>query len=344
MTAYPEIVLQRTSGELSLDASGAVDAFTEWSVHAPSELDALVAVKTKVPLLEGVTVYQNPQGQLVAAGCICRKIRCRPTTPAPIGGTGIYLVRAEFSTRSSSSTSAKKIEKGKPAGIFIETESSELPYSNDFAGRPLENVCQEPLDPAPTRPNTTEVLVFRWYMTGITQVAASILFRPFRNKVNSTTFMGAPKGCFYCRNADPVEQDDGSIVATVKLLYAEPFTPNLSFVTYITPSDDVVGFKATAGPFEGHARIYPHRGFRKRVTGIPSSPAPAYDKQFKQIVEKTYDSETDSFTESKIFITQPIYISMTGQPLDYPNKCMLVTYPFKYADFSTIPFPPGTLP
>lgn len=321
--SMPEITIKRTSGDLRISDDGTITAFTEWSVVAPSPIDAVSAVFR----IEGVTrgsVYQSPQGQILTPQCLCRDIQCRPNNAAPIGGYGEFWVRADFSTQSRgrAGNNPKKPEPGKPAVWTVETEYEEEPYEFDFEMNPLQNANEEPIDPAPTRLKCSEILVARYYVSNSTQLAMNSLLRPYRNKVNKLTFKGVPKGCLLLKQADPVQEEDGEILITLKWLYQEPYTPAGS-ATYV----GLPNYSPLSAPFEGHAVCYPHRGFRRRAAGT------APEQKYRRIKEKDDNGE-----ETKTNISQPVNLDRFGATQS-SGRTVLVVYPYKYIDHNLIPIP-----
>lgn len=167
-----------------------------FSAIAASATAALDILYTTYTVRKGV-VYTDHQGQQYDNLTRCQDISIEEKTPAIVGGEGLFTLVAYFGY--------SNIRFDPPADVdgtvreYIESAEISEPVDMDRNGVPLTNSSDEPFDPPLTKLTIDRVLVREWIRTGNSRISVEAQYAVYENKVNSTTFRGAPAECFYCK-------------------------------------------------------------------------------------------------------------------------------------------------
>jgi len=185
------------------------DGFTHtrrWKCIARSEMEA----RAKMRHYAGVFInapWYTTFGERPDPSVVCRSMSIEGSPPAPLGGSGDYLVEAGYEP---AGTDEAVI--GGPPVYRLQTSVSSVPVDIDSDGDPIENSAGQPIDPPLTDLGDQEVLTVEWWQQYATLAACFQEIRPYRNAKNLTTWQGAPKGSVRCRgiaNVDEVEVEGG---------------------------------------------------------------------------------------------------------------------------------------
>lgn len=173
-----------------------------WDVEAESEQDAWDKLydNTDPPVARG-TVYVNHQSAQPEDFCVCQRMTARGHPPAPVDGTGLYEVVAEFAITTARFTPGAQY--GGPTQWRVERTRATEPVDMDVAGNPITNSADEPIDPPLTRLIHTKVLIGEWFLLGRDWPSAYRRYAGYEGKLNSSAFHGAPPGSFWLDTVEP---------------------------------------------------------------------------------------------------------------------------------------------
>jgi len=178
-------------------------AVRAFDVEAASELDAyrVLAAEKGVDIDTPLT---NAYGETPDDRVRVRRLEAEPASPTPIGGRGLWLVRATYDN-------TLPVPGGAPVFRWGRTEQT-IAFEKDRDGKAISNSRGEPYDPLPVKvvPNRSlTVGVFR------SQVSLAEIFA-FDGKVNDRDFVIAGRwrvnaGQALFHGIDPFEEQDGQV-------------------------------------------------------------------------------------------------------------------------------------
>lgn len=315
------IITDRHPGELTLDENG-YHGSRAWDIIAASEIDALNILRAQRRVYRGA-VYRNAYGQTPDSRVKCQSLKAVGHPPAPVGGTGLYEVTAEYAQRSSSAGGGtKKAEVGGPPVWSVDTAEASRPVDRDRSGFPITNVVEEPIEPALTINTTTETLVVRFYVTSANQLSVYSTYRPYKDTVNSATYKGIPRGCLLCRGFTPATEEDGLFLVTGKFMYRPQVTALRGINAYYTQSSATANnWVSISLPIEGWADIVPNKARRKLVGAYTDPP----ETRYQAILGADGRPVSD-----------PVPVTLAGVPITDSSIKALVFYHYDYADFAAL--------
>lgn len=206
MPSATPLVTERTNdGRLRRTREG-YEALRVFDVVAASDVDALLTLARERGIGYG-TLLRNAQGER-AGGPLCRvtDLAVGIRAPSPIGGTGLYEIRARYTTREITANGGQPIpEPGGPPvyrwGRSEQTKSLEV----DLDGEAIENSRGEPIEKQVVVPART--LNVQWYQS--TYNMQDLL--QYDGAVNSDVWTVAGRWKFLegqalCHGIDPFEE------------------------------------------------------------------------------------------------------------------------------------------
>ena len=142
--SIPQIQEQKPRAPTRQTANGLV-AYRRWSVIAASGVDAMniLAATLNQPLNNIFAVYENAQGEQPNPALKMTSIEAVGSPEAVAGGTGNYIIDAEYST-------IPEEQRAVPGGPWILTTQGSLAsvqVDHDIAGNPIVTSSEEPIDP-----------------------------------------------------------------------------------------------------------------------------------------------------------------------------------------------------
>jgi hypothetical protein len=170
-----------------------------FDIIATSQIQARALLKAQKGVEIGaIIVWQDYKGQSWNDEVICRRITIegRPHAPLP-GGTGRYLVKAEYS----SARQGEAFIEGPPVyllGGSLENAAADV----DAEGRPVANSADEPFETPLARLKANEVLTVIWWDQYDTLGALLEVIRPYRGAINSAPWQGAEPRTVLCHGID----------------------------------------------------------------------------------------------------------------------------------------------
>lgn len=171
-----------------------------WTVIASSVEDAIAQVEAAYNVTNG-TPYRAPDNSIPDAECVRLSIAGDQVTPAPVGGSGMFRVVANFGSRSSSG-GVLPLTVGGPARVKILSDFSEEPADVDVTGAPIVNAAGVPLTPTPTYGRVRWAAMLTWRRSYATSAAATAAVSGYSGKLNSDIYLGAAVRCLRC---DPIQ-------------------------------------------------------------------------------------------------------------------------------------------
>lgn len=245
--------VKRQRGTYAFGENG-LEATAVFNIDCADEAAALTDLAAHTyPVTRG-TVFKTHQNTTPDSACICQSLEVTTQSPAPVGGTGLYIVTARF---------ARNTPQQGPdptttltAAWYVERSLTTAPADHDVTGAAIVNTAHEPIDPALVKNIISRTLVAKWYVTGTSWLNVYNQFKVYEGKLNSTTFAGAVKGSLLCESMEPSEAGNGKYLITARFAYREPKT--LFSLTYEGWTDTVLNLgRRTKGAIVDGRREYP---------------------------------------------------------------------------------------
>lgn len=279
------------------------NAVKTWTVVEASPYAAKMRLADELNIVHGACYY-DAYGNVPDMTCIIHGISVAEISPAPLDGTGMYRVRAEYGQPRRGRTYAKEPGYDLQPIKWIEESQVTKPVDIDVNGKRICNTVGEPLEPVSTRFDGEETLVMQWYVFSTTYASVYTGYRGFRDKLNEFWYEGAPPGCLLCTS---VQVEDANLPTgavdlrcyrlTVRLTFREPQV--IDNVTY-----------------EGWSEVRPNVGRRLRNPNYDPA-APPEDPNSQQWIEEQRD---------------PSPISLDGE--DYIGEESLTYLEFKHYEYA----------
>lgn len=171
--------------------------------------------------IERETVYRNPQGEQAHSNLRARTITAVPKSPTPVGGSGLWDVTVNYSTKDSTrignaGTGGPRVPEpfvGSPPVYLWSRGSESTTAEKDLDGVEVVNTASPPelVDPLPTINLPARVLTVRWYvasysMATLLQYDGAVNSKPWKARGGLYTF---EKGQVLCDGIDPHEEETG---------------------------------------------------------------------------------------------------------------------------------------
>lgn len=166
-----------------------------WTVIASSGIDSLDVLSNELGINQGVA-YEDEQGVSPDPYCTLRSFSVDAIVPAPLAGTGLYSVTAQYAYPQSRGVDPPTVSGD--TRWHMEREIVTEPIDIDADGNPIDNGVGELLDPPVTRERTYRTLVAEKIVYYFTLAAAEAFFSGFDDTVNASMFQGAPAGSLLC--------------------------------------------------------------------------------------------------------------------------------------------------
>jgi hypothetical protein len=325
------IITQRKPTPLSYTQNGYSQSRT-WDVIAVSELAALDVVFNEVGVQRGAPwrshLSESPDGTF-----LCQSMSVETRQAAPVGGSGLYVVTANFAQEPNQGR--PKAELGKPPVTWVEEQSNTRTVDLDVEGRPITNYVEEPIDPPLTRYDDNEVLVAEWVEKAASHGVLYRKYRPYRKRCNLTTWQGEPKGSWLCMGMVITPKEDQAeektFLVRAKFEYREPKSPQ-GISLFRTRSLTASGWDTLSAPIEGWADITIHKG-RRRINTTVTDEDENLDKKYLPILQK----DANGNDIPKLQVSEPVPLTAQGQPLAGNVKPVaLVIFHYPYKDFTPL--------
>jgi hypothetical protein len=327
------IITQRKPTPLSYTQNGYSQSRT-WDVIAVSELAALDVVFNEVGVQRGAPwrshLSESPDGTF-----LCQSMSVETRQAAPVGGSGLYVVTANFAQEPNQGR--PKAELGKPPVTWVESQSNTRTVDLDVEGRPITNYVEEPIDPPLTRLADTSVLVAEWIERAASQPTLHRKYLPYKLRCNETPWLGEPKGSWLCLGMVITPKEDKSEEKTftvrARFEYKEPKSPR-GISAFITRALTASGWTTLNAPIEGWADITIHKGRRRINPTFSLAPADIeLDKRYLPILQK----DANGNDVRNLQVTEPVPLTTQGQPLKKDVlPVALVIFHYLYKDFTPL--------
>ncbi|MCK4340294.1 MAG: hypothetical protein KAY37_01050 [Phycisphaerae bacterium] len=199
-----------------------------WEIVASSEQDAYNILYVQAGVKRGA-VYTNHQGTSPDSHVVCQVVSARGHPSAPVGGTGLYEVTAEYGYSVIRYSTQQALPYGGPKYRMERTLVSEL-ADLDVNGDPIVNSADEPIDPPLTALRIHRVLVIEWIIEAVDWETAYARYDDYEGLVNSSTYKGQPPKSLFCEEIDvadastpkPLEVTGELFRVTARFAYLRP--------------------------------------------------------------------------------------------------------------------------
>lgn len=188
------LVAESPSDELEFGPYGPV-AGRNFTVVAGSKIQALNLLRTAKGVKLG-SPFEDDQGEIVDPYLLCQFLSAYPTDGAYTGGDGMYTCRARYAYPRNNLPPPLTLN-GSPR-LYVEDSETLERIEVDLDGSAIVNTAGVPFDGGLEVFRVSEVLVAEWLTTAVSDLTLFVKLRKYRNKLNSTTFFGAPMGCVRC--------------------------------------------------------------------------------------------------------------------------------------------------
>jgi len=292
--------------------------FEAWSVIANSAISA----RQKLAAI-GVFIgapYQSIYGEIPDPTIVCRGITIDDRPPAPVGGSGEYLIECEFSRPENNNPPEGGGGGGGGSGTalryWIEPSAVSTPIDHDVDGRAILNASGQPLSPPVSVLMPHETLVVEVYRRASSFIDVWNSVRPYHGTVNHATFLGAPRGCLLCQPSRVEQLGGGLFKVQIRLEYAAPKHITRAFLLTLGTTGNLVD--AESSYVEGWAELRANRGTRQKLSTAENTNA-----RYGAIYVN--DRET----------TSPVELTDEGAPLnDGATPFQIIIYRYPYTNFS----------
>lgn len=188
-----------------------LSAARAWDIVAESEVNARAVLYTETGVARG-TVYMNHQGVIPDTFCVCQRLTARGHPPAPVGGTGLYEVLAEYAYSNWQYNAPTALDAGPgqtkfwvERTIVSEPEDHALNALGSRWDVPIQNSADEPIDPPVTPLRIQKTLVAQWIQYFDSYETAYGAVSSYEDKLNDALYQGAPNGSLLCIGVDVEE-------------------------------------------------------------------------------------------------------------------------------------------
>lgn len=319
--ALPEIIEQPPPRPARVDANG-LTAARQWSVLARTDFEAIRMLMEARGVRRGA-VYTTLGNEVIDPNLTCQSLEANGKPAAVAGGVGNYIVTAEYANVT---LAAQAPQPGKPAVWTVLPSLTSSPVDVDAYGGSIFTSSMEPVEPPITALLPEEILHGEFYVRAADALEAYKPFRPFNATINDDFLprLGAARGCLLCHVFRPEPSETGWIKMTVDFQYRPPKTRETAKGTRTYP---------------GWADVFPDMGRRRlRQTGTATD------------VGNMWEPIPDSKGNR---ILTPVPLDGAGNTVaDYERAAqnllnykpvMIEKYNYRFARFSAIPFPPGSI-
>lgn len=245
--------VKRQLGTYAFGENG-LTATAVFNIDCADEAAALTALAAHTYAVTRGTVFQTHQGTTPDSACICQTLTVATKTPAPVGGTGLYIVTCDFARNTPQNGPD-------PTTILvpkyrIERALVTVQVDHDANGAPIVNTAQEPIDPPLSKQEIARTFIAEWYVTGTSWLNVYNQYRVYEGKLNSHVFAGAAIGSLLCESMEPSEIGNGKYLVTARFAYREGRT--IFGVPHEGWSDTVLNLgRRTRGAIVSGKREYP---------------------------------------------------------------------------------------
>jgi len=323
--------------------------FEAWSVVANSPISARQKLAT-IGVYIGAP-YRSIYGETPDSTIVCRVMTIEDRPPAPVGGSGDYLIECEFSRPENNRPpdpdppdppdddddpddpdgpddpddpdgpggggAGGGANTGTAPRYWIEPSAVSTPIDHDIVGSPILNAADQPLSPPVTVMMPHETLVVEVYRRASSFIDVWNSLRPYHGTVNHATYFGAPRGCLLCQPSRVEQAGGGLFKVQIRLEYAAPkIITRASLLTPATSGE--YRLVEASSPVEGWAELRANRGTRQKLSTTGNTNA-----RYGAIYIN--DRET----------TSPVELNSNGTPLAanaLPFQIVIYRYP--YTNFS----------
>lgn len=220
----PNTELQRQN---YTDSEGGSSATRSVHVDAADESGALAIAEAEFGIYRGA-IYQDTQGNEPDADLICDRLRVRQLTPTPPGESGAWEVQGDYVYADGASLGQIPIPPGGATRWRVEAEESWEEAVRDRFGNLITNTAGDLFANGPLVPRGRLTLIAEYIRQFADQPSAMATILPYVFRVNSQTFRGAPKHCFYLGKPDiiqitqPLPPAQPKFLFTLRFQYKEP--------------------------------------------------------------------------------------------------------------------------
>ncbi len=333
----PNAELQRQN---YTDAESGATAVRTVHVDAADETGALAIAEAEFGIFRGA-VYQDTQGNEPDADLICDRLRVRQLTPTPPGEAGAWEVQGDYVYADGATLGQIPIPPGGATRWRVEAEEHWEEAVRDRFGNLITNTAGDLFANGPLVPRGRLTLVAEYIRQFADQPSAMATILPYVFKVNSQTFRGAPKHCFYLGRPDIIQITQPLAPIQPKFL----FTLRFQYKAPQEPVEEV----GTIGARDvgGWDYVVPNVGRRVRFNGDADHPIRELkngyenDSSWGNLAGNWWDAKTplgQAYRDAPL-IGAPMFLTGLGDGVIFnPDNTekYIVVEPIKEADFNAM--------